>query len=130
MREIIISTLKRKIGIVAVILFGSQTKHEQRRDSDVDIAILFRHRNIPNAIQIVELKEELSNALSTEVDIICLNNASPIICMQVFKNGVTLIMSDKLKYDRFVLKSLAEYADLKYMRKSMEKNILKRKFYG
>ena len=117
-------------GVVSVHLFGSEAKKSATRSSDVDVAVLFFADNIPTVLQKIELQECLSEELNREVDLLCLNSASSIIGMQVLKYGKILLTKDTKRYDRFEMTLFTDYNDLKYLRRSMENEILKRKFYG
>ena len=116
--------------IVSVHLFGSQAKGTAIEKSDVDCAVLFQDRSIPETLMLIQMREFLEEALGKDVDLVCLNTASPIICMQIYKHGKTLFKNDLKQYSRYIMKLFTDYFDLKLMRKPFEDNILKRKYYG
>ena len=130
MKDIILESLGKEKGINTVVLFGSYAKNMPRKQSDVDIALLYQKELVPNSMILVELRERLSEKLKREVDIICLNTASPIIAMQVVKHGKILLNKNPRLYENYLVNLFTDYADLKLMRKPLEENILKRKYYG
>ena len=122
------NTLSRYSDIAFVFLFGSYARGNVTESSDADIAILFL--SPPDFYKITELKQELSKALKTEVDILVLNNASVIVKMQVLKHGILLITNNDKMYNEFFVDTVKKYDDLKRTRKEIEDNILKGKMYA
>ena len=92
------------------------------------MAILFE--KTPEGLQLLDLQQDLSDEMKEDVDIVVLNTSSPIISMQVVKNGIPLIIKDKKKYQDFEIRLITDYADVKKMREPFEKNILNRKLHG
>lgn len=114
-------------NILLVFLFGSIVNGIFYEKSDVDLGIYFQH--IPNTTQYFEMKENYSEKLKREVDIVVLNTADPVIRMQVLKNGL-VVKKDSRTYNDFFVRTLNEYDDLKYYRQEIEKNILKGRIYA
>ena len=115
--------------IVSISLFGSYAGNTANRESDVDIAILCEKAHVPPLLTLIEWRESLSTALEKDVDLVCLNTASPIIGMQVFKYGKTLKINNSREYINYQIFLFSDYAELKELRAPMEKTILKRKYY-
>jgi len=129
--ERIISDYLSGLANVAVaFLFGSQLGGNVHPESDVDIAILFTSGNVPTNDMQLALKDRLSRILKSEADVVVLNNASPIIKMQVLKNGKKIIERDRRAYVHFFVRTVNEYDDLKRVRAINENNILKGRIYG
>lgn len=124
------SQLKQIPGVAVAYLFGSHASGTANIRSDVDIAILFQREACPDKLALLQLKSDLADALHSEVDLICLNTASPIMGMQVLKNGKEIVVHDSRTRDRFVMTLFTDYFDLKRIRKPMEDTILQRKLYG
>lgn len=108
-------------------LMGSYAKGTARRESDVDVAVLFDES--PNAGQVNSLREALALLLEKEIDLVLLNLAGPVIRMQALKSG-KLLYSERGAYEEFFARTLNEYSDLKYFRKEAEEKILGRKIYA
>ena len=115
--------------IVSVTLFGSYARKTANKQSDVDVAVLFEQTHIPKTESLLALREELSNVLRKDVDLICLNTVSPIVGMQAYNDGRSILLNDTRKYADYQMSLFSDYAELKELRAPMEKDILKRKFY-
>lgn len=113
---------------VLVFVFGSFTGGHMTEESDVDIAILFK--DMPDFKEILQLKEDISELVKREADIVVLNNSSPIVRMQVLKKGVLIIKKSSAIYNDFFVRTVKEYDDLKHLRREIEKNILKGRIYA
>lgn len=108
-------------------LLGSFAKGTPRKDSDVDIAVLFDQ--CPGSLEIFELKDRLTELLKKDIDLIVLNIAGPVIRMQTLKTGI-LIYKEQDAYGTFFTRTINEYDDLKYFRKDIEENILRGRIYA
>lgn len=115
--------------IVSITLFGSYANDTASQESDVDIGVLWERSHIPPILTLIEWREEISSALQKEVDLVCLNTASPIIGMQIYKNGKALIVKNAREYAIYQMILFSDYAELKELRAPMEKDILNRKYY-
>jgi len=76
------------------------------------------------------LTEELSSILGREVDLVALNQSSPVFKMQILKNGILIYSRNKKYYHQFFVDTLNQYDDLKRIRKPCEENILKGNIYA
>lgn len=119
-----------KKGIVSVHLFGSQAKGKAHAKSDVDCALLFEKGCVPDTLTLIQMREDLASSLNIDVDLVCLNTASPIIGLQIYKHGKILIQRNEKQYFQYIMDLFTDYFDLKLLRKPMEEAILKRKYYG
>ena len=106
---------------------GSYAKGTARRDSDVDVAVLFKVP--PDVGQVTSMREDLVLLLKKEVDLVLLNLAGPVIRMQALKTGKVLY-GEKGAYEEFFTRTLNEYTDLKHFRKEAEEKIMGRKIYA
>lgn len=116
-----------KNNVISVDLFGSYAQQRETVTSDVDIAILCDNKKIPSAFELIEWRDEIESLVHKEVDLVCLNDVSPILGMQVAKNRKNLLIKKPREYANYQMKLFSEYAELKELRAPMEKNILKRK---
>ena len=126
-QKILTDHLSTYDDIRLVFLFGSFAAGLHSEASDIDLAILFQIE--PDFYFLDEIKNTLSGFIKKEIDIVTLNNASPIIKMQVLKNGIPLIRRGHA-YEEFFTRSVAEYADLKMVRREIEDNLLKGRLYA
>lgn len=78
-------------------------------------------------MQRFDMQAELSDIFGHDVDLICLNEADPIIGMQIYKNGNLLNRSGS-GLSNYFIKLFEQYIEIKTLRKPMEDDILNRKF--
>lgn len=114
--------------IVFAILFGSYTGGGRTDMSDLDLALFFKSKT--DFYRINALREDLTQKLGTEVDIVVLNNAMPVVRMQVLKKGRLLLNRDTRAYNDFFVNTVKEYDDLKRNRKEVEEKILRGRIYA
>ena len=114
-------------NIRIAFLIGSFATGKSRPDSDVDVAVLFGR--IPDHMEILDLRERLSEGLKRDIDLVVLNDAGPIIRMQALKTGIRL-RAEKGAYEDFFVRTVNEYEDLKQIRAPIEEAVLRRKIYA
>lgn len=119
----------QKLQVLSVDLFGSFAENRATEQSDVDIAIFCDPTNIPLGLELIDWREQLSDILKKEVDLVCLNTVSPIIGMQVDQKRKNIFVKNNLQYSQYQMRLFSDYAELKELRAPMEKQILKRKYY-
>ena len=117
-----------KENICLALLFGSYAAERGTAESDVDIAILFQ--TPPDFYGLQALRDELEVLLKRDVDIAVLNTASPILKMQVLKNGLVIYDKEVKYFNRFTIDTVNQYSDLKMIRKKAEENILRGRIYA
>jgi len=131
-RDEMVEKLKKSLSmhadIVFVFLFGSFVKGDMTSSSDLDIAIYFS--SVVDYYRIIDLRGELSEMFGVETDIVVLNNASPVIKMQVLKKGALLFDKDHRAYNEFFVNTIKEYDDLKMTRREIEEKILRGRIYA
>ncbi len=130
--EDIAETLKEyfrdKEEVLLAFIFGSAVSGRLTKKSDVDIAVLFS--NAPDFSNVLKIINDVSEAIGREVDLVVLNNSSPVIRMQVLKNGKLIKSKDDAIHNNFFVRAVKEYDDLKYVRKEAEINILRGRIYA
>jgi len=117
-------------NISAVYLFGSHARGLAKKGSDVDVAVLFSVSNVPDALSAMWIKQELSGHIGGDADLVVLNNANPVLKNQVIRYGKKILDKDHHHLSLFLIRLMTEYADLKIMRRAIEKNILRGRVYG
>lgn len=119
--------------IIALYLFGSVVI--KAHPEDIDIAVLADEKQIGPGrypLQYVgSLTSDLVDAVqSDDVDLVLLNNASPVLCMQVLRNGTLVFERDRRAVAAFMVRTMGTYHDLKMIRRPIERQILKGRIYG
>lgn len=109
-------------GILFAYIFGSYAQNRIREDSDIDIAIYLK-----NKIEIDEylsMKMDLSEVTKREIDLVVLNDATPLLKYEIYKNNILLFTRDKTIESKYKVKTLFEYNDMKrYLDLSYDKTI-------
>lgn len=114
--------LFRYDSIIFAYIFGSYAQKKARVCSDIDIAIYLEDNM--DTDEYLELKMLLSEAFNREVDLIILNDATPLLKYEVYKNNILLFSHDKTIENKFKVRTLFEYNDIKkYLDFAYEKNI-------
>jgi predicted nucleotidyltransferase len=91
---------RKRQNVVMAFLFGSIAKNRDSAKSDIDIALYLTEegRSIERPIEI-----EIERLLKKEVDIVYLNRAPSIICWEAIREGIPIIIRDRLFFIDFML---------------------------
>ncbi len=119
---------KNREDVTLVFFFGSFVSGKMTAISDIDVGILFH--STPDIYKVNTIKDDLTALLKKDVDILVINDASPVIKMQVLKKGILIFQTDKNIYSTFYGDTVKQYDDLKQIRKKCEDNILKGRIYA
>jgi predicted nucleotidyltransferase len=109
-------------------LVGSAATPRFRQDSDVDLAVYWKNRDISYENQL-DLSQKLESLLGHQIDLISLNEIDVIYAIQVIETGRLLINNNPTLLLEWKVKQLSAYPDFKISRSIIEKNILNRKKY-
>lgn len=126
--EHIVALLDERFGLDALWLFGSEAQGRARADSDVDLAVLFRDR--PSALELLDAKADLVQALDRQVDLVDLQRASPILAMQVLKGGQLLVDHNPTRRISFVAHVPGRYEDIQRIRRPAQQAMFRRLLHG
>ncbi|MCD6521485.1 nucleotidyltransferase domain-containing protein [Candidatus Calescamantes bacterium] len=118
--------LEKEKDIIFAYIIGSYAKGKRCPLSDFDIAVY-----IENNQEIFDRKISLNSLITDilktdEVDLIILNEASPLFIHHSLRNGKLLFSKDEKKRISFLVKNLKEYFDMQYYYERFKKGILKR----
>jgi len=117
-------------AILVGFLYGSHVTGRVNSDSDIDIALLYDRNHVPGVEHRMKLVDDLVLITKREVDVLILNDASPVICMQVLRKGKMIFERNHQAYLNFFVKTTSKYDDLKRIRSGIEKNLMKGRLYG
>ncbi|MDW7668788.1 MAG: nucleotidyltransferase domain-containing protein [Bacillota bacterium] len=104
--------LKGKDYIIFAYIFGSAVNSKETKYSDVDLAVYTTKSEIETT-EYLGMKRELMDMTSKEIDIVILNNASPLVKKEVFNTGVKLFSKDEEVESNFIVHTYFEYEDMK-----------------
>ena len=80
--------LTEQYSVATLEVFGSYVRHEQRRDSDLDILVTFNKP--PSLFKIVRLENHLSDILSVKVDLVMKDSLKPAIGKKILREAVVV----------------------------------------
>lgn len=120
----VVELLEQRCGLDAAYIFGSEAAGRTRPESDVDVAVLVRR--LPAAMERLQLRQDLEDRLRRPVDLIFLEDASPILARQVLRHGRLVFDGEPHRRAEFIVRSMTEYADLKRARAPAEKRLVER----
>lgn len=119
----------REQGVRLAYLFGSQATGRARPDSDVDVAVLFGDGVPPSDYNRRQL--ELIGAVmdafgKNDVDVVILNEAPPLLAVEVLDHGKVLYNVDDALRVEFQVKALREYRDTEPLRRVLREALEER----
>lgn len=111
--------LEERFDPRAIVLFGSRAQGRQRADSDYDLAMLVG-RPVPDVFAVATARSDVEDLLGGDVDLVVLDEASPILAMEILRGHVVLRRRDPDAFENFVVQTLGAYFDLKRVREPIE----------
>jgi len=99
-------------NVAFALMFGSRAGGAARRDSDLDVALFFHAP--PTGLAVLDFRNDWSNLLGVEVDLVILNNASPFLRHQVMKTGRKLVVNDPRAYLLFRERTIFDYQEYRW----------------
>ena len=101
-------------SVLAVYLYGSQATGAAKKDSDIDLAILFDEKKDPDTFALRgQLDIELESLLSTDVDIQSLGDCRVSFVHRVLSEGKLLYKKESIDLTDFQVRTVQNYFDLK-----------------
>ena len=122
-----VSLLEERFHPAAVLLFGSRATRTERPESDFDIGLVFAGPG-PDAFELAGARTDLEAMLGHAVNLVALASASPILRMEALRAHRMLRCGDRELFERFVVRALGDYFDLKRVREPIERGLLSRGF--
>jgi len=119
-----IAKIAKKFQLKLIVIFGSFANGKNRKDSDLDIAILgLRGVSFDEQMGITN---ELSLIFNKDIDLSVLNRANPLLLFQASKNPILLYGSrqDFLKFKLYAFNAYNDYAPYFKMEKNLNKKII------
>jgi uncharacterized protein len=112
LRRQIVDYFQRRTDALAVYLFGSTARREDRGGSDVDLAVLFAEAP-PRTLDgpRFAIAAELEPIVGREIDLIVLNDAPVDLRMRILRDGDVLIDRDRAARIAFEVQTRNEYWD-------------------
>ena len=103
---------RTETDLVAAWLFGSFGRGDDRPDSDVDVAVLYRQTPAATFDALpLRLEEEIERLLRRTTQVVALNRASPDLRARVLRDGVLLLDREPSFRIRFEVRTRNEWFD-------------------
>jgi len=119
--------LEKEEDVIFAYIIGSYAKGKAGPMSDIDIAVYLDRKKEEIFDRKISLNILITEILKTdEVDLVILNEASPLFVHHSLKNGKLLFSKDEKKRIAFLVKNLKEYFDMQYYYGRFKEAILKR----
>ncbi len=116
MKKELINKIKKYLEnidfVIFAYIFGSAANNKENKYSDVDLAFYIADGEI-DTNEYLDLKRELTDIVSRDVDIVILNDASPLVKKEVFSSGIKLFSKDEELESNFIVHTYFEYEDMK-----------------
>ena len=110
-------------------LFGSQATRRTHPGSDIDIAVLLGESLTPDErfAERLRLLGDLSRIFGTDhVDLVMLNEASPLLAYEALRHGVLLYCADAQMRIEFQVRTLRAYEDTMPLRRILSEAMVAR----
>lgn len=78
--------LAEQYHVATMELFGSYVRHEERKNSDLDILVTFTKP--PSLFKLIRLENHLSDLLAVKVDLVMKNSLKPAIGRNILREVV------------------------------------------
>ena len=104
-------------SLSAIYLFGSYGSNYQRKDSDIDLAILTKEEI--EILSLWEIAQNISLEIKIDVDLIDLRKASTVFCFQILTEGKRIYAPNPSYSDKFETVALSMYLNLNEERKEI-----------
>ena len=108
--------LAREYGVKFVVLYGSHVAGKTIEESDVDVAVFFETRRVPESFsRYSEIMQKLAEALQVEIgklDFVILNKANILLRYEITAKG-KLLFGDEDEYLQYKAFAFRDYHDAK-----------------
>ncbi len=112
-----VNELKKQPKVMAIILFGSYVKGEQKPISDIDIAVIAKEPD-------KAIEAEVSSFSSNIFDLVNFHRLPLYIQFEVLKYGKPLFVRDEEYFSQIKMAVLKEYLEMTYLYERMSRRVL------
>ena len=117
--------------VIAVYLFGSYGKGQQRLDSDIDLAILIDRDGISRENELRrQYIIDLGRILRKDLHVVIMTSVGEDILAQIFKYGQCILNHNPALLARFKMIAYAMIADFAYHKNLMKKGFTRKLYRG
>ena len=124
----IISYMKNKKEVLECYIFGSVAKAKNNNLSDIDIAIYIQKKIINEndysyGYKAFILSELISLLSNNHIDLVILNEASPLLYHRVVSQGIRIYSKNSLESQKREYRNIQRYLDFKPLLKMMQNSL-------
>ena len=120
-----IDNLIKEYSISLIYIFGSFARGINRKDSDIDIAVLLDCEiDVYTKLNILGVLVDIFKR--EDIDLVILNNVNEVLKFQVIKYGKVIYMESLYTKVMFESKTMSEYMDKEHFRNTQAKYSHKR----
>ncbi|MFH1601679.1 MAG: nucleotidyltransferase domain-containing protein [Candidatus Shapirobacteria bacterium] len=117
--------MQTNLPILAVYLFGSSARKQQRQDSDLDVAVIILDKNNAPLRKIINFLASYFPVEKLDPVIVDLQNTSPLLLFQIIKEGKLLYEKKKNSHQSLESRIMRLYFDDEYRQKIFEEYLNK-----
>jgi hypothetical protein len=100
-------------NVLFVLLFGSRALGKENSTSDLDVAVFFREPL--QGMDRLKYINRLSDYMGMEVDLLVLNDASPLSRHEVMRDKVNVLIRDRRAFQDCRYRTITDYQDYIYL---------------
>jgi len=124
-RELLLEKIKNYLledkDVVAIVLFGSYARKDEKVDSDIDIAIKL-NRELSKKDKF-KLQLELEELVNKDIDLLNLDELDDGVRYEILINSETLYVKDELEFELYKLRMYKSYLELNESREKIIENL-------
>lgn len=125
------SYMKNRKEVLECYIFGSVAKAQNKKTSDIDIAIYIQKKIInendyPYGYKAYILSELISLLSSNHIDLVILNEANPLLYHRVVSQGIRIYSKNILESQKREYRNIQRYLDFKPLLRMMQNALKKR----
>lgn len=77
--------LREQYAVATLEVFGSYVRHEEKKDSDLDILVTFN--KAPSLLKFIRLENYLSDLLGIKVDLVLKDSLKPVLGKRILREA-------------------------------------------
>lgn len=117
----------RESGICLLVAFGSRTEGKERPKSDLDLGVCYEPGLGRDLIDTISIVTEALSVVDTELDIVDLDRADPLLLFEVASRGRPVFESKPGSFEEFRIRAIKRYYDTAWIRR-LERDVLRARY--
>lgn len=117
----------RESGISLLVTFGSRTEGKERPKSDLDVGVCYQPGAGRDLLDTISIVTEAVSGVDTELDIVDLDRADPLLLFEVASRGRPVFESEPGSFEEFRIRAIKRYYDTAWIRR-LERDVLRARY--